>query len=132
MPTIGEYPRQASRHRQQLLSTGESRSSCQLPTSPTINGDHALACSKGHGGQMDVWKRVRHDGARNILVHLGKAAGLREGADTDVEVPYLFTRYRPSDIRVRIRPGGQNMHFEGIGANGFELPGAASRTWPTT
>ncbi len=32
----------------------------------------------------------------------------------DVEVPYLFTRYRPSDIRVRIRPGGQDMHFECI------------------
>ncbi len=44
----------------------------------------------------------------------------------DVEVPYLFTRYRPSDIiRVRIRPGGQDMHFEDSGANGFELPGAA-------
>ena len=42
----------------------------------------------------------------------------------DVEVPYLFTRYRPSDIRVRIRPG-QDMHFEDSGANGFELPGAA-------
>ena len=43
----------------------------------------------------------------------------------DVEVPYLFIRYRPSDIRVRIRPGGQDMHFEDSGANGFELPGAA-------
>ena len=42
-----------------------------------------------------------------------------------MEVPYLFTRYRPSDIRVRIRPGGQDMHFEDSGANGFELPGAA-------
>ena len=38
---------------------------------------------------------------------------------------YLFTRYRPSDIRVWIRPGGQDMHFEDSGANGFELPGAA-------
>ena len=60
---------------------------------------------------MGAWKRARHDGARNILVRLGKAAGLREGVDMDVEVPYLFTRYRPSDIRVRIRPGGQDMHF---------------------
>ena len=74
---------------------------------------------------MGAWKKARHDGARNILVRLGKAAGLREGADMDVEVPYLFTRYRPSDIRVRIRPGGQDMHFEDSGANGFELPGAA-------
>ena len=56
---------------------------------------------------MGAWKRARHDGARNILVRLGKAAGLREGVEVDVEVPYLFTRYRPSDIRVRIWPGGQ-------------------------
>ena len=80
-------------------------------------GDHALVCSKkGRGGQMGAWKRARHDGARNILVRLGKVAGLREGVDMDVEVPYLFTRYRP---RVRI---GQDMHFED---RQFELPGAA-------
>ena len=54
---------------------------------------------------MGAWKRARHDGTRNILVRLGKAAGLREGVHMDVEVPYLFTRYRPSDIRVKIRPG---------------------------
>ncbi len=56
------------------------------------NSDLALVCSKGRGGQMGAWKRARHDGARNILVRLGKAAGLREGVDMDVEVPYLFTR----------------------------------------
>ena len=67
-----------------------------------------LVCSKRRGGQMGAWKRARHDGAHNIVVRLGKAAGLREGVDMDVEVPYLFTRYRPSD---RIRPGGQDMHF---------------------
>ncbi len=37
-------------------------------------------------------KKARHDGARKILVCLGKVAGLRKGADMDVEVPYLFTR----------------------------------------
>jgi hypothetical protein len=89
------------------------------------NGDHVLVCSKGRGGQMGAWKKARHDGAHNILVRLGKAAGLREGADMDLEVPYLFTRYGPSDMRVRIRPGGQDMHFEDSGANGFDLPGAA-------
>ncbi len=71
------------------------------------DGDHALVCSNGRGGQMGGWKKARHDGARNILVCLGKAAGLREGADMDVEVPYLINRYRPRDIRVRIQPGGQ-------------------------
>ena len=201
-PSIGEHPRQASRHRQQLLSTGKSRrlerrmgeiaaadrrlgahwssvradrvgcagfvgdigswqedryhnshypdddvgrayrvglarylclplceaaSLCRGCGEAALDpyGDHALVCSKGRGGLMGAWKKARHDGARNILVRLGKAAGLREGADMDVEVPYLFTRYRPSDIRVRIRPGGQDMHFEDSGANGFELPGAA-------
>ncbi len=53
---------------------------------------------------MGAWKKARHDGARNILIRLNKAVGLREGADMDVEVPFLFTRHRPSDIRVRIRP----------------------------
>ena len=28
---------------------------------------------------MGAWKKARHDGARNILVRLRKAAGLREG-----------------------------------------------------
>ncbi len=42
-----------------------------------------------------------------------------------MEVLYLFTCHRPSDIRVRLRPGGQDMHFDDSGANGFELPGAA-------
>jgi hypothetical protein len=42
----------------------------------------------------------------------------------DVEV--LLVHPLPArDIRVRIRPGGQDMHFEYSGANGFELPGAA-------
>ncbi len=91
-------------------------------------------------------EEARHDGARNILVRLGKVAGLREGVDMDVEVPYLFTRYRPGDIRVRIRPGGQVVRAVGAPVtcifrgqpNGFELPGAAprrtrpSRTLPTT
>jgi hypothetical protein len=32
---------------------------------------------------MDAWKKARRDGACNM----GKAAGLRDGADMDVEVP---------------------------------------------
>ena len=36
---------------------------------------------------MGAWKRARHDGARNIMVRLGKAAGLREGVDVGVECP---------------------------------------------
>jgi hypothetical protein len=70
------------------------------------NGDHALVWPKGRGGRMGGPARRR--------------PGLREGADTDVEVPYyLFThRYRPSDTRVRIRPGGQDMHFEDSGSLG--------------
>jgi hypothetical protein len=47
----------------------------------------------------------------------------------DVEVPPACSRgmqwYRPSDMRVRIRRGGQDLHVEDSGANGFELPGAA-------
>ena len=51
-------------------------------------GPPTLVCSKGRGGQMmDAWKKARHDGACNILVRLGKAAGLRDGADMDVEAP---------------------------------------------
>ncbi len=53
-----------------------------------------------------------------------------------MEVPDLLTRYRPNDIRVRVRPGGQDILFEDSGANGFELPGAAPSAdiafWPTT
>ncbi len=95
--------RQAARRAQEQTESGTRCSSTLDPY-----GDHALVFSKGRGGQMGAWQRARHDGARNILVRLGKAAGLREGVDMDVEVPYLFTRYRPSD---RIRPGGQDMHF---------------------
>ncbi len=50
-------------------------------------GEATLVCSKGCGGQMGAWKRARHDGARDILVRLGKAAGLREGVDVGVECP---------------------------------------------
>jgi hypothetical protein len=52
---------------------------------------------QGPRRQMGAWKKGRHDGARNILVRLGKAAGLREAAEMDVEVPSSFTRCRPSD-----------------------------------
>ncbi len=36
---------------------------------------------------MGAWKKARHDGARDILVRLDKAVGLREGADMDPTTP---------------------------------------------
>jgi hypothetical protein len=105
-------------------------------------GDHAVVCSKGRGGQTGAWKKARHDRARNILVRMGKAAGLSEGADMEVEVPYLLVHPVPAQRHPGEDPARRSEDafpppFEDNGANGFELPGAApstrpSRTWPTT
>jgi hypothetical protein len=71
---------------------------------------------------MSVWNKARHDGARNILVRLGKAGRQRRGGHRHGSP--LLVHPVPAQ-RLRIRPGGQDMHFEDSGANGFELPGAA-------
>jgi hypothetical protein len=60
-----------------------------------------LVCSKGRGGQLGAWKRVRHDGARNVLVRL------LPGAHTAVKDVRGLRRRRKPPSRARSRGPGR-------------------------